>query len=109
MPVKITMIGGGSSSFVPPLVRRFIGSDVLGDAELTLMDVNEERVRVMEALARKLVDAEGSRLRVSSTLDQREALTGVDFAIVAISVGGMAAWEMDMEIPGRYGRIMHVA
>jgi alpha-galactosidase len=109
MSVKIAMIGGGSSSFVPPLVRQFIRSDVLGDAELTLMDVNEERVRVMEALARKLVDAEGSRLRVSSTLEQREALTGADFVIVAISVGGMAAWEMDMEIPGRYGLIMHVA
>jgi alpha-galactosidase len=109
MPVKITMIGGGSSSFVPPLVRRFIGSDVLGDAKLTLMDVNEERVRVMEALARKLVDAEGSGLRVESTLDQREALTDADFVIAAISVGGMAAWEMDMEIPGRYGLIMHVA
>jgi alpha-galactosidase len=109
MPVKITMIGGGSSSFVPPLVRRFIQSDVLGDARLTLMDVNEERVRVMEALARKLVDAEGSGLEVESTLDQREALRDADFVIAAISVGGMKAWEMDMEIPGRHGLIMHVA
>lgn len=109
MPVKITMIGGGSSSFVPPLVRRFIESDVLGDAKLTLMDVNEERVQVMEALARKLVDAEGSRLEVESTLDQREALRDTDFVIAAISVGGMAAWELDMEIPGRHGLVMHVA
>jgi len=26
MPVKVTMIGGGSSSFVPPLIRIFIRS-----------------------------------------------------------------------------------
>ncbi len=109
MPVKITMIGGGSSSFVPPLVRAFIQSEVLGDAELVLMDVNSERVRVMEALARKLVDAEGSSLEVSSTLDQREALVDTNFVIAAISVGGMAAWEQDMEIPGRYGIVMPIA
>lgn len=109
MAVKVTMIGGGSSSFVPPLVRRFIQSDVLGDATLTLMDVDEERVQVMEALARKLVDAEGSTLKVESTLDQREALRDANFVIAAISVGGMAAWELDMEIPARYGLIMHVA
>lgn len=109
MSVKITMIGGGSSSFVPPLVRCFIQSDVLGDSRLTLMDVNEERVRVMEALARKLVEAESSRLTVESTLDQREALRDADFVIAAISVGGMAAWEMDMEIPGRYGLVLPIA
>lgn len=109
MAIKITMIGGGSSSFVPPLVRRFIQSDVLGDATLTLMDVNEERLRVMEGLARKLVEAEGSKLKVEATLDQREALRDTNFVISAISVGGMAAWELDMEIPAKYGLVMHVA
>jgi alpha-galactosidase len=109
MPVKVTMIGGGSSSFVPPLIRRFIQSDVLGDATVTLMDVNEDRVTVMEDLARKLIESEGSRLRVRSTLDQREALVDADFVIVAISVGGMDAWANDIEIPARYGVVMHVA
>jgi alpha-galactosidase len=109
MPVKVTMIGGGSSSFVPPLIRTFIRSEVLGDAEVTLMDVDAERVKVMEDLARKLIESEGSRLTVRSTLDQREALTGADYVVVAISVGGMAAWANDIEIPARSGIVMHVA
>ena len=54
-PVKLTVIGGGSSSFVPALIRRLIQSDILGDATLTLMDVNERRVRTMEALAQTLL------------------------------------------------------
>ena len=29
MSVNVTMIGGGSSSFVPPLLRRLIRSDIL--------------------------------------------------------------------------------
>jgi alpha-galactosidase len=109
MGINVTMIGGGSSSFVPPLIRSFIQSDVLGGATVTLMDVNEDRVRVMESLANKLIDSERSDLRVRSSLDQREALVDADFVIVAISVGGMEAWANDLEIPGRYGVVMHVA
>lgn len=109
MGIKIAMIGGGSSSFVPHLLRRFMTSESLGAASITLMDVDEGRLRVMDMLAQKLIDSERSALTVRGTLDQREALDGADFVIAAISVGGMDAWENDMEIPGRYGIVMHVA
>jgi alpha-galactosidase len=109
MRIKVTIIGGGSSSFVPVLIRRLIQSDALSGATVTLMDVDQDRLGVMDSLARKLIDSEGSALTVRSTLDQREALEDADFVIAAISVGGMAAWENDMEIPGRYGIVMHVA
>jgi alpha-galactosidase len=109
MGLKITVIGGGSSSFVPVLVRRFIQSPVFADATISLMDVDAARLGVMQALASKLVASEGSGLTVTSTLDQRESLAGADFVIAAISVGGMDAWALDMEIPGRYGVVMHVA
>jgi alpha-galactosidase len=107
--VNVTIVGGGSSSFVPLLIRKFIASDVLGSVDVTLMDVDESRVRVMESLANKLIDSERSALTVSSTLNQRESLVGADFVIVAISVGGMDAWEKDIEIPAKYGVVMHVA
>src|SRR5690242_16581063 len=106
---NITIVGGGSSSFVPLLLRRLISSDVLGDSVVTLMDIDEHRLEVMRRLGEKLVEGESSRLRVRSTTDQRESLTGADFVIAAISVGGFDAWALDMEIPGRYGVVMHVA
>lgn len=109
MSVKVTMIGGGSSSFVPALLKLFLRSDVLADATLTLMDVDEGRLQTMESLARTLIGVEGSRLQVRGTLDQRGSLEGADFVIAAISVGGMDAWENDIEIPARYGIAMHVA
>jgi alpha-galactosidase len=108
MGVKVTMIGGGSSSFVPPLLRRFIESEVLGDAELTLMDVNAERLGTMVALAAKLIEAESSPLTVTGSRDQRESLRDAEFVIAAISVGGMDAWADDIEIPARYGVFMNV-
>ncbi len=108
MSVKVTMIGGGSSSFVPPLLRRFIRSEELRDAHVELMDVDEARLDTMVKLAGKLIEAEGSPLQVTGTLDQREALRDTDFVIAAISVGGMDAWAEDIEIPARYGIFMNV-
>lgn len=109
MGFNVTIIGGGSSSFVPLLLRRLIQSESLGDASVTLMDVDERRLGVMHELGAKLVAGESSPLTVRSTLNQRESLVGADFVIAAISVGGMDAWADDLEIPGRYGLVMHVA
>jgi alpha-galactosidase len=105
---KVTIIGGGSSSFVPVLLRRMMQSASLADAEVALMDVDEGRLSVMQALAGRLIEGERSPLRVTSTTDQRESLDGADYVIAAISVGGMDAWANDLEIPGRYGIVMHV-
>jgi alpha-galactosidase len=109
MPIKLTVIGGGSSSFVPALVRNLINSELLNDAQVTLMDVNEPRVRTMEKLARKLVASSGSPLQVTATLDRREALRDADYVIITIAAGGMDAWEKDIEVPAKYGIVMHVA
>ena len=105
MTVKIAVIGGGSSMFVPGLVRRLIEIPCFEGAELRLMDVDAARVGVMEQLATELAPAEDRKLTVSSSTDRREALRGVDFVIVAISVGGMAAWESDIEIPATPRRV----
>jgi alpha-galactosidase len=109
MSVNVTMIGGGASSFVPPLLRRLIQSEELADTRLTLMDVDAGRLETMVKLAGKLIEAESSALRVSGSLDQRESLRDADFVIAAISVGGMDAWANDIEIPGRYGIFMNVS
>ncbi|MGH3076265.1 MAG: alpha-glucosidase/alpha-galactosidase, partial [Gaiellales bacterium] len=109
MGFKVSIIGGGSSSFVPLLLRRLIQSGPLGDSTVTLMDIDEHRLGVMQELGDRLVAGEGSALTVRSTLDQRESLEGADFVIAAISVGGFDAWAEDLEIPGRYGIVMHVA
>jgi alpha-galactosidase/6-phospho-beta-glucosidase family protein len=108
MAPKVTIIGGGSSSFVPVLIRRLMQSEALEAARVSLMDIDEGRLGVMQALADKLIASEGSDIRVTSTLDQRESLVGADFVIAAIAEGGMDAWANDLEIPGRYGVVMHV-
>jgi alpha-galactosidase len=109
MTVKIAVVGGGSSMFVPGLVRRLLEIPCFEGAELRLMDVDAKRVGVMEKLANELAEAEGRKLFVTATTERSTALRGADFVIVAVSVGGMAAWATDIEIPAKHGVFMHIA
>ena len=92
MTVKIAVIGGGSSMFVPGVVRKLLQVPCFEGAELRLMDIDEKRLSVMEKLATDLAEAEHRKLFVGATTERPEAFRGVDFAVVAISVGGMPAW-----------------
>lgn len=109
MSVKIAVVGGGSSMFVPGMIRRLLEIPSFRGAELRLMDIDARRVNVMRELGVQLAAAEGCPLQITAGTDQRAALRDVDFVIVAISVGGMAAWETDIEIPAKYGAFMHIA
>jgi len=109
MAFKITVIGGGSSTFTPQLMRLFLESKSLRGSTITLMDVDAHRLEVMDRLCQQLVRWEGAELVIESTTDRREALKGTDFVVAAISVGGMDAWEKDIEIPARYGIYMPIA
>jgi len=109
MSVKIAVIGGGSSMFVPGLIRALIEIPCFAGGQLRLMDTDAGRVSVMQALGAQLVEAEKCTLDITASTDRREALRDVDFAIVAISVGGMGAWETDIEVPAKYGVFMHIA
>ena len=109
MSRKITIIGGGSSTFTPQLMQHFIRSQVLRGSTITLMDVDTHRLEVMDTLSRLLIAKTGAALTIESTTDQRTSLTAADFVITAISVGGMDAWEKDIEIPAAYGIYMPIA
>jgi alpha-galactosidase len=103
MPHKITIIGGGSSMFTPQLMSLFIQSKPLQGSTISLMDINPRRLELMDTLSKQLVQKTGADLKVESTTDRTAALTGADYVIVAISVGGFEAWEKDLEIPAKYG------
>ena len=85
-------------------------SEVLGDSTVTLMDIDQGRLDTMQRLGEKLIEGEGSALRVESTTDQREALDGRrlrdrrDLASAASTPGRTTS-----RSPAKYGIVMHVA
>lgn len=106
--VKITIIGGGSSTFTPQLMRLFVESEVLSGSTITLMDINENRLKIMEKLSKQIIEKTGANLQLKTTMDQKESLVDADFVITSIAVGGNSAWEKDIEIPAKYGIYMPV-
>ena len=102
-PYRITIVGGGSTTFVPPLLKLFIDSAPLRSSTVVLMDPDAQRLELMAVVARRLIAREESALKIEATTNRREALTGADFVIVSIASGGFDMYEHDLEIPARYG------
>jgi alpha-galactosidase len=108
MSYRITVIGGGSSTFTPQLMQKFMASEVLRGSTVVLMDIDSSRLETMGTLCRLLVQHECADLIIETSMDQRESLRAADFVITAISVGGFDAWEKDIEIPAKHGVYMPV-
>jgi len=103
MPVRVAMIGAGSVVFCKTLMSDIMATPALADAEFVLMNRTEPKLRRMEAFARRMVAENGLPATVHATLDRREAISGADFVVVMIQVGGIEAFRHDYEIPLRYG------
>jgi alpha-galactosidase len=65
--------------------------------------VDPEALAVAEGLARKMIRAKRSPLRLSASPDRRDLLKGATVVICTIGVGGRRAWEQDVYIPRKYG------
>ena len=101
---KIAMIGAGSTVFAKNLLGDILSFPELAESEIALMDIDEERLRTSEIVARKVGAAVGARPTVTATKDRRQALDGADYAINMIQVGGYKpSTVIDFEIPKKFG------
>ncbi|MCJ7660794.1 MAG: alpha-glucosidase/alpha-galactosidase, partial [Anaerolineales bacterium] len=100
---KITFIGAGSLGFTGELVRDILTFPLLGDATISLMDINAERLEFAHKAVTKLVEAGNHPAKVEATLDRVEALRGADVVLTTILSGSTEVWRHDIEIPKKYG------
>lgn len=101
--LKITFIGAGSVTFTRELLGDLLAFEELADAHIALHDINEERLRTSEAMARWIDGQLGGRATITTHVDRREALDGADFAINMIQVGMHESTLLDFDIPAKYG------
>lgn len=104
-PLKICVIGGGST-YTPELIDGIIGlGHRLPIGEVALMDVDARRLETLGALARRMVTASNREIAVRTTRDRLKALDDADYVVTQIRVGGMKARIQDERIPLRHGVI----
>ena len=100
---KIAMIGAGSLVFCKTLLSDFLATPALAGSEYRLMALTHRRLDKMRDFAERMIKDNGIRATVTATTDRREALRGADYVVVMIQVGGVDAFQLDYEIPMKYG------
>lgn len=101
---KITFIGAGSTVFAKNLMGDIWSYPELADATICLMDIDPTRLKQSEQVAHHIINALNISPTLETTTDRREALTGADYVVCMIQVGGYEpATVIDFEIPNKYG------
>ena len=99
----ICFVGAGSAVFTRQLLRDLLGYPDLGPLTLVMHDIDPDRLRLAERLARIAIDRHGSSATVRAEPERRAALAGADFVINAVNIGAHAATVTDFEVPARFG------
>ena len=101
---KIAFIGAGSTVFAKNLLGDILSFPELSAATISLHDIDAERLRTSERVARRVATALEARPVIEATEDRRRALDGADYVITMFQIGGYRpATVVDFEIPKRYG------
>jgi alpha-galactosidase len=101
---KITLIGAGSTVFAKNLIGDILSYPELENAHIALFDIDKQRLKTSEIVARKITEALGVKPQITVTTDAERALEGANYAISMIQVGGYKpSTVIDFEIPKKYG------
>ncbi|HPO13157.1 MAG TPA: alpha-glucosidase/alpha-galactosidase [Candidatus Hydrogenedentes bacterium] len=103
---KICFLGAGSTVFAKNVLGDSLYVESLKDAKITLIDIDPERLGDSEKMVKNLSHSLGAKATVEGYLgqDARKAITGADYIVNAIQVGGYEPCTViDFEIPKKYG------
>jgi alpha-galactosidase len=100
---KITLIGAGSAVFTRNLCSDILLASSLQESTISLMDIDEGRLRSSRELVQNIVDQRELPAKVEATTDRREAISGADYVVTTYQQGGLEAYALDIEIPKKYG------
>jgi alpha-galactosidase len=100
---KISLIGAGSVVFTRNLCNDILLTPVLQDCTISLMDIDADRLKQAQDLVQALIDRHGSNVRLEATTDRRESLKRANYVITTFQQGGLDAFQLDIDIPLKYG------
>lgn len=101
---KIALIGAGSTVFAKSLIGDILSFPELGDATISLYDIDAARLRTSERVAHRVAETLETHPVIEATSDRRRALDGAGYVIAMFQIGGYRpATVTDFDIPRRYG------
>lgn len=104
--MKLVCIGA-SYKFVKRVITDLIITGEFEGSEIIVVDICKEPLEIVVHACQAITAEEKANIKISGTMDIREALPGADFVLVSIAVGGFEAWRKDIDICNKFG-IQHV-
>ena len=98
---KVTILGGGGIR-TPLLIHGLVRAP-LGLEEIALYDIDLERAGMMAALGREVARQAGVEVSITTPAAVEEAVTGAEFVVSSLRVGGAAARARDERIAIEHG------
>ena len=105
---KITFMGAGSTVFAKNVLGDCMTRESLKDSHIALYDIDGGRLneskKMMDILNANINDNRATITAHLGVENRKEALTGANFVVNAIQVGGYEpSTVIDFEIPNKYG------
>ena len=103
--IKLAYIGGGSTRGAGTMASFVHQGENFNGSEVVLIDLNEERLKIVQTLAQKMARVRGLDITFSSTTNRREGLQDCDAVLTSYRPGGFEARYLDESIPLKHGVI----
>lgn len=103
MAIKVAFIGAGSVGFTRRLALDILTVPELQDTRFALHDINKQNLDMVAQLLRKDIKANKLPAKLTTATQRRRALEGADYVINCTRIGGLEAFETDIEVPLKYG------
>ena len=103
--IKLAYIGGGSTRAAGTMASFIHQGENFNGSEVVLIDLDPERLELVQTLARKMARSRGLELTISVTTDRRDGLRDCDAVLTSFRPGGFEARYLDESIPLKHGVI----
>lgn len=102
-PFKIAIVGAGSVGFTRMLVSDILKVPEFEEIEIALTDISQHNLDMIAQIISRIVEVNGLPTKLTATTDRRRALDGARYVVSCVRVGGLEAFESDIDIPLKYG------
>jgi alpha-galactosidase len=103
MAIKVAFIGAGSVGFTRRLFRDILTVPELADTHFAMTDIDRRNLDRVVQLCQKDLRANRLPARLTATLDRRRAVADADYVVNCTRIGGLEAFQLDIDIPLKYG------
>ncbi|HEY5585295.1 MAG TPA: alpha-glucosidase/alpha-galactosidase [Ruminiclostridium sp.] len=103
MSFKIAFIGAGSIGFTRGLLRDILAVGEFNNIQVAFADINEHNLKMVTELCQRDIDENNLKIKIQATTDRREAVKNARYVFNVVRIGGVDAFQYDIDIPLKYG------